>query len=73
MSGRQPRPESQRKGACWNPHEAVAAQIRDLVDRIIVPPRGSGGVEIELYGSMARVLAIATNNQIRERSPHRVL
>ena len=56
-----------------NPHEAVAAQVRDLIDTIIVTPRASGGVEIELYGSMAGVLAVATNNPTRGRGTHRVM
>ena len=33
-----------------------------MIDRIVVTPRDGGGVELELHGDLARILAVCSQN-----------
>ncbi|CAH1698312.1 hypothetical protein BOSEA1005_11365 [Hyphomicrobiales bacterium] len=41
--------------------EAMEA-IRSMIERIVVTPRESGGVSLELHGDLARILAVCSEN-----------
>ena len=41
--------------------EAMEA-IRSMVERIVVTPRGVGGVDLELHGDLARIVAVCLQN-----------
>ncbi len=47
--------------------EAMEA-IRSMIERIVVKPRDGGGVELELHGDLARILALCSAN---EKTPPR--
>ena len=41
--------------------EAMQA-IRSMIERIVVKPRDGGGVDLELHGDLARILAVCSEN-----------
>ena len=52
---------------------AVAAQVRDLIERVIITPRQTGGVDIEVFGSLGAVIDLARGSPRRGRVPPTVL